>query len=81
MRALKVKFKHLNNDFGGVVLAKHLVKTVVKHNYTKIQVNGKVYNLQDCYYFLPKRLGYLPIIGVIGLDDDLYTYNNNNTEW
>ena len=64
MRSLKVKIKHLDfNGNGTINLHQRVVKTVIKHGYKRVQIQGRIYQLRGGYV-LPKRLGFLPIIYV-----------------
>ena len=67
MKALKVKFRHLDTSFGYpiVKLSKRLSQTVAKHGYKYIQINGKVYPV-NCRYLMPKEKGYIPFVSVVG---------------
>lgn len=70
-KVLKVKYKHLDFDTRGVSIIQCVVKTIVKHNYKHVQIDGKVYKLHGSYC-LPKALGYLPNLYVEDKFRDVY---------
>ena len=67
MKILKVKYNAIDFDGNGLVRLKaKSVKTVIKHNYNRVRLDGKIYSL-DIIYNMPKNKGYLPAIYITEL--------------
>lgn len=71
---LKVRYRHLDFWGDGVVrLTQQVVKTIVKHNYSLVKIDGQYYKLRVTYP-MPKEKGYFPIATVV----DYYKLPRNN---
>ena len=71
---LKVRYRHLDFWGDGVVrLTQQVVKTIVKHNYNLVKIDGQYYKL-SVIYPMPKEKGYLPIVTVV----NYYKHRRNN---